>query len=183
MKPEIKKPVKRGSVPTKTIKKAVAKVTKERLGKNDWMNVAGKGKGSTERFIDQFSKGLDQTITDILENMTIDDILRGIIEDSDLIDVACCLDMIAQEDGKKIILFSNEDGRIYPAPGIAFPDISLPEVSEIIDGKSVAVKECSGCDDCSGGKGKDDSPAKKVLYNKDSSKTQKTLRGSALSQR
>ena len=125
--------------------------------KNDWMNVTGKGKGSTERFMEQFSKVLtNQSIANILDNMTIDDILRGLIEDSDLIEVACCLDMIAQEDGKKVVLFCKKEGRIYPAPGVVFPDISLPEVSEVVSGELVDVEKYTGCGECNCGNGNAD---------------------------
>lgn len=48
------------------------------------------------------------------DDATIDEVLRQLIKDSDLEEVVCCLDMICNEQGKKIIMF-NESGVEYPS--------------------------------------------------------------------
>ena len=39
--------------------------------------------------------GLTELINEKLDNITIDEAIRALIQDSDLIEVACCLDFIA----------------------------------------------------------------------------------------
>jgi hypothetical protein len=48
------------------------------------------------------------------DNATIDDALRELIEDSDLEEVVCCLDMICNEQNKHIMMF-NGTGVEYPS--------------------------------------------------------------------
>ena len=59
-------------------------------------------------------KGTTELVVEHVDGISIDDFLRGLIDDSDLIEVVCCLDMIARESGKKVELY--KDGvREYPA--------------------------------------------------------------------
>lgn len=46
--------------------------------------------------------------------MSIDEVLRWLIKDSDLAGVVCCLDSIASEDGQFIELWGNNGERVYP---------------------------------------------------------------------
>ena len=55
----------------------------------------------------------NELIIDKIDSLSIDDILRSLIKDSDLEEVACCLDMIAKENMKEINMFEN-GVRIYP---------------------------------------------------------------------
>ena len=44
---------------------------------------------------------------------SIEEVLLGLIEDSDLIEVVCCLDLISRKEGKKIRMFMDEE-QVYP---------------------------------------------------------------------
>lgn len=48
------------------------------------------------------------------DEATIDEVLRALIEDSDLEEVVSCLDMICNEQDKKLMMF-NEKGVEYPS--------------------------------------------------------------------
>jgi hypothetical protein len=48
------------------------------------------------------------------DDESIDEILRGLIKDSDIIEVTCCLDMIAQEKDSHIVMFNRTGVRQYP---------------------------------------------------------------------
>lgn len=66
---------------------------------------------STELILDKIRNELD--------NITIDELLRGLIADSDLMEVVCALDMIAQENGRELEMYrlnENKNGiKEYPA--------------------------------------------------------------------
>jgi hypothetical protein len=49
----------------------------------------------------------------IAENSSIDEVLRELIFGSDLVEVACCLDMIARETGYRIVTIK-KDSIAYP---------------------------------------------------------------------
>lgn len=57
---------------------------------------------------DLFEQGLDK--------LSIDDFLRGLIEDSDLKEVVAVLDLIAEEDGKSLKMYDEQGTQIYPVP-------------------------------------------------------------------
>jgi len=61
------------------------------------------------------SYGLSDKIAEMIDNLSIDEVLRLLINESDLEEVAACLDMICRDEGKSIVL-SSENGVIYPAP-------------------------------------------------------------------
>lgn len=65
---------------------------------------------------------------DAKKDETIEEVLLGLIADSDLEEVVCCLDFIAKKEGKRIVMFT-KDGRIYPAqpqePEINGPSCNL----------------------------------------------------------
>lgn len=58
--------------------------------------------------------GLTEAITDKIDSLSLDEVLRCLIEDTDLIEVACCLDQIAKETERRVVL-NNLDGQEYPA--------------------------------------------------------------------
>ena len=49
-----------------------------------------------------------------LDALSIEDFLKALIKDSDLIEVVCCLDMIANEEGKRLKMLQNAPQQIYP---------------------------------------------------------------------
>lgn len=60
------------------------------------------------------SVGTTELITEKIDNLSIDDFLKALIQDSDLTEVVCCLDFIAKETGFAVCLF--KDGvKHYPA--------------------------------------------------------------------
>ena len=60
-------------------------------------------------------KGLTDTIMQKLEDISVDEALRALIIDTSLIDVVCCLDMIARESGTCVSWIEGKDGKtIYP---------------------------------------------------------------------
>ena len=59
-------------------------------------------------------KGTTELITEYVDRISIEDFLRSLIADSDLVEVVCCLDMIAYESGRKVELYEN-GVREYPA--------------------------------------------------------------------
>lgn len=67
----------------------------------------------------------------INKEVSVDEVLRELIKDTDLIEVICCLDMIATESGSRVAMF-NWEGRQYPANGgdllIPPPDWSLNKI-------------------------------------------------------
>ncbi|MDA3790510.1 MAG: hypothetical protein PF503_18710 [Desulfobacula sp.] len=56
-------------------------------------------------------------LQNILDNISIDDFLKGLIVDSDLVEVAACLDMIAQQNSRRVSVH-DWGGRIYPRVGV-----------------------------------------------------------------
>lgn len=46
--------------------------------------------------------------------VTIDDVLRQLIKESDFIEIACILDMIARESGNTLVVSDPHGGQIYP---------------------------------------------------------------------
>ena len=59
-------------------------------------------------------KGTTELIVEQVDRISTEDFLRSLIADSDLVEVVCCLDMIAHDSGKKVELY--EGGvREYPA--------------------------------------------------------------------
>ena len=59
-------------------------------------------------------KGTNELIEERVQEISIDDFLKGLIADSDLVEVVCCLDQIAKESGKRVELYEN-GVREYPA--------------------------------------------------------------------
>lgn len=57
--------------------------------------------------------GLTEKITDKIDSLSVDEVLRCLIEDTDLMEVVCCLDMIAKETERRVVL-NNLDGQEYP---------------------------------------------------------------------
>ena len=57
------------------------------------------------------------------DKASIDEVLRDLINGSGLIEVTCCLDMIATEKGSRVAMF-NWEGRQYPANG---GDLKIPD--------------------------------------------------------
>lgn len=53
-----------------------------------------------------------------MEDASIEEILKGLIDGNGMIEIVSCLDMIAQEYERRIILFSNKKGREYPHPAV-----------------------------------------------------------------
>lgn len=118
--------------------------------------------------------GLTAMIADRIEGMSIDEILRGLIAESDLTEVACCLDFIAKESGHSIKMFKGDE-QTYPAQ--RRPKILRPaKVGSITRAQAkAAVKKVT--------EERASKAAYKVLHGKGSSKAAKTRRGSALTQR
>jgi hypothetical protein len=56
-------------------------------------------------------------LQNILDNISIDDFLKGLIVDSDLVEVAACLDMIAQQNSRRVSVH-DWGGRISPRVGV-----------------------------------------------------------------
>lgn len=53
--------------------------------------------------------GLTEKITELVDSLSIDEVLRCLIIDSDLEEVVCCLDMIAKEHGQRVKLYDKEE--------------------------------------------------------------------------
>lgn len=72
----------------------------------------------------------------IADEATVDDALQELIRDTSLMEVVCCLDMIATKLGSRIAMF-NWGGREYPANGgnliVPPPDWKLSSVEEVIE--------------------------------------------------
>ena len=65
-------------------------------------------KGSTDNILDK--------MRELLDDISIDDFLRWLIEDSDEIEVACCLDMILKKKSRYLRVYDYaEGGQIYPS--------------------------------------------------------------------
>lgn len=62
----------------------------------------------------KINEGLTETIAKQLDELSIDDVLRCLINDSDIEEVVCCLDFIAHEDGMNVEMYKN-GVREYPA--------------------------------------------------------------------
>ena len=60
-----------------------------------------------------------------LEEASIEEILKGLIEGNGMMEIVACLDMIAQEHERRIILFSRNKGRVYPHPDVEDAPIVL----------------------------------------------------------
>lgn len=58
--------------------------------------------------------GLTEKLIEKMDELSIDEVLRCLIEDTDLIEVACCLDQIAKETGRRVVL-NHGDDQEYPA--------------------------------------------------------------------
>ncbi len=56
---------------------------------------------------------LRDAIVEAVDGLTVDDILRSLIADTDLIEVACVLDFIAQEKGREVQVWHGPQ-REYP---------------------------------------------------------------------
>ena len=55
---------------------------------------------------------LDNLRCDLCD-LSFDDILRGVIAESDLMEIVSCLDVIASEEGKRVRLYEGDE-QIYP---------------------------------------------------------------------
>lgn len=67
-----------------------------------------------EKEMKKSGRGTSDRIMEQIDKLSIDDLLRGLVEDSDLEEVVCCLDMIAKETGYYLELVSNKGIRKYP---------------------------------------------------------------------
>lgn len=80
----------------------------------------------------------------IADEATVDDALKELIRDTSLMEVVCCLDMIATKEGSRVAMF-NWQGRQYPANGgdleIPAPDWKLNPVEEIKKDDPIIVEQ------------------------------------------
>lgn len=92
--------------------------------------------------------GLTAIIMKKIEDISVDEALRALIADTDLVEVVCCLDMIAREDDGRVELH-DPTGTVYPAKVTVTHVIdAVPMMRELIergytyDAKGVWVLEC-----------------------------------------
>lgn len=64
--------------------------------------------------VGKMGRGVNDIIIEKLDVLSIDDLLRGLIADSDLEEVVCCLDFIAKESDRKVEMYCR-GVREYPA--------------------------------------------------------------------
>lgn len=79
---------------------------------------------SLKTLIEQVIHEVETEIWQKVEARSIDNDLRLCIEGSDLIETVCCLDMIAQETGRRVTMHKFEIIREYPHKDVK--DLSLP---------------------------------------------------------
>ena len=70
------------------------------------------------RKLREIAGGITASELKALENLTIDDCLLLLIDNSDIVQVVACLDSIAQEDGQRVELRVCDGERVYPHPDI-----------------------------------------------------------------
>jgi hypothetical protein len=58
--------------------------------------------------------GLNDVILAKIDDLSVDEVLRGLIEDVDFIDVACTLDMIGKKLGLRVAVFRGKE-QVYPS--------------------------------------------------------------------
>lgn len=83
-------------------------------------------------------RGTSDRIMEKIDGISIDDFLRGLIEDSDLEGVVCCLNMIAEETKHKVEMYSIGETGKYSGRKVFHrdpPDTDPPTIRKLINEK------------------------------------------------